>query len=289
MSCSDVIFAIISVIVAIVVGRGQIRIAQSVKDFDVRQDARDEQRRKEYLYAEATKFIQKYNCLNMKSEIYLLPLCVTAYKYDPVYPYRREIYREFCSLQEDVQNEILKRCNIDTKSEGYKNYFRDMLTKIVDTIKVNYPDDSVDRYFYDNGKYLKLALTDCGTEPVPDGLQCEIDKYEEQARKTQIGKIFKSKDNQMDFKEHLTNLLAYHKGEKPLESMLEYFRQADKVVTSYMCCEIAKYAVIYSYEDMEREENMAIGHVDDYCGERCMEDAFLEALYTAEYYYKKKE
>lgn len=58
MSCSEIIFSIINLAVAVVIGGGQIYIAKSVKDFETKQDRRDEQRRNEQIYADATKFIQ---------------------------------------------------------------------------------------------------------------------------------------------------------------------------------------------------------------------------------------
>ena len=95
MDAATIVLTVVGIIVAIVVGGGQIYLAKSMKDFETRQDIRDESRRKELVYAEATRFIQKYSNNNYKSEILLLPFCVSAYKYNNTYPYRRELYREF--------------------------------------------------------------------------------------------------------------------------------------------------------------------------------------------------
>ena len=153
-----------------------------------------------------------------------------------------------------------------------------MLNRIITVIKSNYKDDCPESYYYDNGKYLERALTNYGTELIPEGMFCSIDTDEKQTRQSPIGKIFKTQDDdKMDFKEHLTNLLAYHKDEKPLKSLLGYFQQSDEIIASYICCEIAIYTAIYSYKETEsKEENF--GYADDYNGERCMEDLFLYVL-----------
>lgn len=50
MNCTEIIFTVINLTVAVVVGYSQIYIAKKVKDFEVKQDSRDEQRRNEQLY-----------------------------------------------------------------------------------------------------------------------------------------------------------------------------------------------------------------------------------------------
>lgn len=50
MNCTEIIFTVINLTVAVVVGCSQIYIAKKVKDFEVKQDSRDEQRRNEQLY-----------------------------------------------------------------------------------------------------------------------------------------------------------------------------------------------------------------------------------------------
>ena len=290
MTCAEIVFAIVGIIVALVIGIGQIYIAKRVKDFETRQDARDEKRRSEQIYSEATRFIQKYSQNTHESEIYLLPLCVAAYKYNPVYPYRREIYREFCTLTEEVQNEIIKRFDFDIRSERTDTYYSDMLKRIIDTIRIYYDGDADGRYFYDNGKYLERALTNHGTELVPDDLRCEIDEDEKQARKNPVVQAFsQDEDDKMDFVEHLTNLLAYHKNEKPLSALLGYFQQNDEIIASYICCLIARYTAIYNYEECETDEEINLGYDGDYNGTRYMEDIFLDALNTVEHYHTAKE
>lgn len=107
------------------------------------------------VYSQATQFIQKYSVGEQEAEIHLLPLCIAAY------PYRREIYREFCGLTEDIRDAILQRCGIDIPCTRSDNYYVCCLRDI----------------FYDGGKYL-----DHGSEPVTD-IRCAVDKWEDNVNK----------------------------------------------------------------------------------------------------------
>ena len=282
MTCLE----IFNIIVAAVIGVGQIHIAKRVKDFEIRQDTRDEKRRTEQIYAESTRFIQKYSKDNYDFELYLLPLCVTAYKYNPVYPYRREMYREFCTLTEEVQNEILKRCDINIKSERSDNYYLDMLARIIHTTEAYYNEDARGRFFYDNGKYLERALLQYGNDLVPNNLRCEIDEDEQISQQSPLGTLLKNDDGKMDFDEHLTNLFAYHKNEQPLTSLLGVFQQSNEIVASYICCRIAIVTAQYNYTI---SDEIKTGYACDYNGQKYMEDLFLYALHTVEYQNIAKE
>lgn len=73
------------------------------------------------IYSEATRFIQKYSY---------------KCKYNHVYPYRREVYREFCGLPEDVQDEIIKRLDLYIRRyESTETYYSDILKRIMDAIQ----------------------------------------------------------------------------------------------------------------------------------------------------------
>lgn len=288
MSCTEIIFTFINLVVAIVVGSSQIYIAKKVKDFEIKQDSRDEQRRSAQIYADATKFIQKYNKNGHESEIYLIPLCVAAYKFDPIYPYQREMYREFCSLTEDVQNEILTRRGLTLHSCKVDDFYKQILHKIESNNKSSYPNDknATSRFFYEDGKYFYRTLKHHGKSLIPTNLRCEVDSDEEELRKSSLKVFSKRHDDSMDFQDHLTNLLAYHKDETPLSDLFPYFQKSDEIVACYICCEIAKYTAIYNCKDHEENEDIEtkLGYVDDYSGQLYMEDLFLDVLHTVENY-----
>lgn len=288
MDIVTIVLTVVGIVVAIVIGGGQIYLAKSMKDFEARQDARDEFRRKESVYAEATRFIQKYSNDDHKSEILLLPICVSAYKYNDAYPYRREIYREFCSLTEDVQNEILTRQGLTLHSCKVDNFYNRILCKIESNIKSSYPNDknAYSRFFYENGKYLYRALKHHGKSLIPTDLRCEVDSDEEKSRKSPFKVFCEEPADSMAFQDHLTNLLAYHKDGTPLSDLIPYFQNSDEIVACYICCEIAKYTAIYNCNDPEENGNIEtnLGYADDYSDQLYMEDLFLEVLHTVENY-----
>lgn len=254
------IMDIASIVLAIVLGVVQIYLAKSMKDFQKRQDDRDESRRKESVYAEATRFIQKYSKGGYESEILLLPFCVSAYKYNNAYPYRRDIYREFCSLTEDIQNEILTRQGLALHSYKVDDFYKQILCKIESNNKISYPNDknANSQFFHEGGKYFYRALKHHGESLISTNLRC--------------------------LQDHLTNLLAYHKDEKPLSDLTPYFEKSE-IEACYICCGIAKYTAIYNCEDIEID----LGHAADYSGKLYMEDLFLDALHTVENYNIQKE
>lgn len=285
MSIGEIVISIISIVVALVVGGGQIYIAKRMKDFETRQDSRDEKRRQDEIYAEATRFIQKYSKSNHESDILLLPYCVMAYRYNSIYPYRREIYREFCSLTEDVQNEILKRCELNLDSHKETDCYYSLLNIMLDVLKTNYPDNR--DIFYEGGKYFHRALLNSGTKLVPE-VRCVLDSDELEFRKSPFGTFNKSSD--MDYHSHITNMLAYHKDEKPIdilfseETSMGRPDSADEILISYLCCQIAKYIMIYSNNN---EDDRNLGYADDFAGKLYMEDLFLEVLHIIDNYRKE--
>ena len=274
--------SIISLIVAVIIGFLQIQQGKRMEAFEKRQDERDERRRKDEIYAEATRFIQKYNKSGHESEIYLLPLCIAAYKYDPIYSYRREIYREFCGLPEEVQNSVLQRYNIDIPCSSGDNYFQTCLDKLHEEIKEYCPGDN--NLFYENGKYLEFALKNHGEKEIPN-IRCKIDEREQEALNHQIGANSKSSGrNDMDFKEYITNLLAYEADKQPISKLatektnLGEPLKANEIVTCYLCCIIAEYVPCFLYKRQKLYKNT--GDECDYTGTRYMEDAFLNALHS---------
>lgn len=292
MDIASIVLAVVGLIVAIVLGVGQIYLAKSMNDFEIRQDARDEFRRKELVYAEATRFIQKYNNNNHKSEILLLPFCVSAYKYNNAYPYRRKIYREFCSLTEDIQNEILTRQGLTLHSCKVDDFYKQIFDKIESNNKSSYPNDKDvnSLFFHEDGKYFYRALEHHGESLIPTDLRCEVDSYEEELRKSPYKMFCKEPADSMAFKDHLTNLLAYDKDGTPLSDLFPDFQKSDEIVACYICCEIAKYTAIYHYKAPEKNEDIEInlGYADDYSGQLYMEDLFLDVLHTVENYNTQK-
>lgn len=268
---------IISLVVAIIALVSTIVIAIAQYKQSKKIDERDEKRRKELIYLDATRFILKYSASNHESDIYLLPLCIIAYKYNSIYPYNREIYREFCSLTEETQNHILERCKIDIPCFRADSFYEDMLKKLKNTIKVNYPNDR--DLYYDGGKYFERALLHHGNVKVPE-ITCSADQYHKDSLK--MVPTCQNEDS-MDYKFHILNLLAYEKDKAPIAHLMHENTsmgvptESDEILISYLSCIIAKYTSIYSYNKQKFEN---IGYVDDYQGSLYMEDLFLDALFN---------
>lgn len=278
--------AILSVIVAVIVGCGQIHIARKMDEFEKRQDKRDEKRRYDEIYAEATRFIQKYNKNDHNAEIYLLPLCVAAYKYNPVYPYHREMYREYCSLTEDIQNMILERSNLSLSCNKAADYYNNLL-KAYEKVQNSYcvGDTNI---FYDNGKYFERALLHHGAKTIPK-LECDIDDEQKRINESPLLKASKTViQSTMDFHDHITNELAYNATNKPIEGLFAEHtnmgsaQDGEEIIASYLCCVVAKYVSVYASKDNNKKEN--VGCPEDYQGVRFMEDMFLDALHSMEIY-----
>lgn len=280
------VIAVISLLVAVIIGGCQIKQSNRMEAFEKRQDEREEKRHNDEIYAEATRFIQKYNVGGYEAEIYLLPLCIAAYQYNPVYPYRREIYREFCGLPEDVQKSVLARYNIDIPCNKSNHYFSECLDKLEEEIKEYCPND--DNLFYGNGKYLKLALLQHGESEVPN-VQCAIDNEQRELLESPIGKTSRSLSRKdMDYETHITNLLAYEADKQPISRLaneptsLGIPIEAKEILICHLCCVIAEYVPCYLNKNHEIYENT--GYVCDYNGIRYMEDAFLTALHSITIY-----
>ena len=270
--------AVLTLITTIIIGRMQIVQNRKI-------DERDEQRRIDSIYADATKFILKYSSFSQSkytdeqlahcADIWLLPLCIVAYKYNPLYPYRGEMYREFCSLTEEVQNCILKRYGVDVRSFKTENFYEKMLNQLKNDIEMSYVD-SADLY-YDDGKYFERALLNHGHKIIPD-IQCKADKYYKHLN------FFENKHGMdMGYEDHVTNLLSYEKEDNPIGRLMQEETNMgipvgdDEILMSYLSCVVAKFV---SINDANKSEYEHIGYVDDFQGERYMEDAFLDALYN---------
>lgn len=269
--------ATVTLIATVIIGIMQIKQNRKMDEQSQKIDERDKQRRNNMIYADATKFILKYSSSEHDAEIYLLPLCTMAYKYNPIYPYRREMYREFCSLTEETQNCILKRQNIDIKSSKCDNFYVNMLDVLKSNIDKNYPNNR--DLYYGNGKYFERALLHHGNKEVIN-IKCNADKYYTDSLNMIPNHLNK---NIMDYENHITNLLAYEKDDKPIERLMYEDTSIgipvndDEILISYLSCIIAKYVSCYShsYNDCKYEN---VRYTEDFQGTKYMEDLFLDTL-----------
>lgn len=253
MGVVELIVSVVTLIITVIISLKQLRLEEDMNEFAKDQDKRDKEFRRDLVNAEAIAFIQKYNQDGRNSEIYLLPLCVIAYKYDPTYPYRRAMYRDFCSRTETVRKEILARCNMYYDCSEDKLFSKEILDLVYDNWRVVWGESGHFNYFY-NIEYFTEALTEFGSE-----LQ-HPNHFEIENEVTDL--LMESKDDsQIDHKRRELDM---------------YFGTAESIDVAYLCCLVAKYTACYygEYDDNDESVNL----VGDYCGDLYMEDLFLDAL-----------
>lgn len=267
----SVIISVVTVVATVSIGIMQIKQNKKI-------DEREKNRQKQWIDAEAKKFILKYSSPNYNMEIYLLPLCVIRYKYNPLYPYHREIYREFCSLTDDIRNSILLQQNIDITLSKCDNFYDKMLNFLLLDIEESYPCNR--DLYYDGGKYFESALLNHGAEQIPY-IECPSDKYYIEA----LDCIPNNKNKStMEYKNHIANLLANEKNLKPISRLMNEANMMsnsfanNEILISYLNCYVAKYVSCYSHsQDIYKYENL--GCVENFQGTLYMEDLFLNALF----------
>lgn len=291
-SIIGIIIAGISLAVSIIIFKSQRKLENSINE-------RDEKRYNSQVEADANKFIQKYN---VNDEIQLLALCVIAKKYDSTFPYRRQIYKDFCCLNDEVQREVLRKMDIDLRLMNLerKNFFEHCLDLLKDDLKKYYPDyqSFYDDHFYDGAKYFYRSLKNYKNEKVPElnvvysnGVLAEFKKYDDIVTDV-LGKV--------DFKHYLKSLNELSDKDKisylfNLNTDLGSARGGQEIVMDFLECLIAKYVPIYLYNHKpEYEEEIKKGNIIENIGYYCdyftykddyyMEDLFLEALLTLNVY-----
>lgn len=252
MDMLELIVSVVTLIITVVISWKQLRLEKEMHLFAQQLDERDEKFRRDSVNAEAIAFIQKYNQDGVGSEIYLLPLCAIAYKYDPIYPYRRAMYRDFCSRTETVRKEILARCNMYYDCSEDKLFSKEILDLVYENWHIVWGGCEYFNYFY-NIEHFTKALTKFGSELQPV--------------------------NNLEFENEVTDLLLASNAEgieSRRKDLDKYFGWAPSIDVAYLCCLVAKYTACYygEYDDNDKSVNL----VGDYCGDLYMEDLFLDAL-----------
>lgn len=138
MKCNEwaeLICAFISLLVTTIIGMKQYRQSKRMEEFERRQDERDERRHAEGNKAQAVEFISKYY-----SDRGLIPLCAVAAMHNDLFYYSREMYRNFCCLVPEVQNLILKYCDLDLRVRREDDLFVRCIAAVEAALRDRFPE-----------------------------------------------------------------------------------------------------------------------------------------------------
>lgn len=163
MKCNEwaeLICAFISLLVTTIIGMKQYRQSKRMEEFERRQDERDERRHAEGNKAQAVEFISKYY-----SDRGLIPLCAVAAMHNDLFYYSREMYRNFCCLVPEVQNLILKYCDLDLRVRREDDLFVRCIAAVEAALRDRFPED--EPVLYDDGKYVLRGLERYAGERLP--------------------------------------------------------------------------------------------------------------------------
>lgn len=157
---AELICAVISLLVIAIIGMKQYCQSKRMEEFERRQDERDERRHAEGNKAQAVEFISKYY-----TDRGLIPLCAVAAMYNDLFHYSRKMYWEFCCLVPEVQNLILKYCDLDLQVRKENDLFVRCIAAVEAALRDRFPKD--EPAFYDDGKYVLRSLDRYAGEKIP--------------------------------------------------------------------------------------------------------------------------
>lgn len=156
----EIICSLFSLIVTIAIAVMQIFQSKRMEEFERRQDERDERRHAEGNRAQAVEFISEHY-----SDRGLIPLCAVAAMHNNLSHYSRKMYWEFCCLVPEVQNLILKYCNLDLRVRREDDLFVRCIAAVEAALRDRFPEDEPG--LYDDGKYVLRSLERYAEERLP--------------------------------------------------------------------------------------------------------------------------
>lgn len=269
---AELICAFISLFVTVIIGKKQSCQSKRMEEFERRQDERDERRPAEGNKAQAIEFISKHY-----ADRGLIPLCAVAAMHNDLFHYSRKMYWEFCCLVPEVQNLILKYCDLDLRVRKENDLFVRCITAVEAALRDRFPKD--ESVLYDDGKYVLRSLERYAGERLPaprvDLLPECLDssflppdsctlEYDCLIRKV-LSEAFESRDASFAPISHLKN---------------EYqFESSSEIEACRFASTVAFYAATYGSGD--EANNRYYGCPGGFDGERIetMEDLFLLTVF----------
>lgn len=149
-----------SLIATIVIAFIQIYQSKRMEVFERRQDERDERRHAKGNKARAIEFISKHY-----ADRGLIPLCAVAAMHNDLFHYSRKMYWEYCCLVPEVQNLILKYCDLDLRVRVEDDLFIRCIAAVEAALRDRFTEDET--VLYDDGKYVLRSLERYAGERLP--------------------------------------------------------------------------------------------------------------------------
>ena len=85
--------------------------------------------------------------------------------HNDLFHYSRKMYWEFCCLVPELQNLILKYCNLDLRVRGEDDLFVRCIAAVEAALRDRFPED--EPVLYDDGKYVLRSLERYAGERLP--------------------------------------------------------------------------------------------------------------------------
>ena len=139
----------------------QCRQDRAINALDQEMRDREAQRQREQIESNAAAFISRYY-----ADRGLIPLCAIAAMHDCTFPYRREMYREFCSCSREMQRAIIDLSDWSLNPVKHEDLYRNCLEKFRQILKVGFPADANLFYMFD--QYMERTLNQYGALKVPE-------------------------------------------------------------------------------------------------------------------------
>lgn len=201
-----------------------------------------------------------------------MPLCFAASAFDKTWPYRRELYRDFCCLTNEVQHALFEREGISLRVDEWdrdKSLFSSCVDALEELSARSFPDDD-SSVLYDNGKYLRRCLV-YGEERVDvvERGACSSQPFSQSYGQRIVDVLSDAFDGMGDYCHEPISLL-----------MKEYsFAGSSEIEACHFVAELCMYLATLGTASEESKDEY--GSLDDYfaSGDCTMEDLFLRVLF----------
>lgn len=151
----SLVSAAASLLLSLVIAVVQYRQTEKMKQMEQSVEDREERHHQEEVDAKTVSFIVRYG--NNRSR---LPLCAIAAMHNDTFLYSHEVYRAFCGLPREVQNQVLERSGANLRIDEVDDLAQEAIDYLIQFYNDTFPKDSTP--FYDNAKYVTRSISHYG-------------------------------------------------------------------------------------------------------------------------------